>query len=376
MAELIAGYACPICCNVLEENEETCSEHQDALMDLNLDTRYQASKTPGESPWRLLRRDSDGTTSEVCSMNGATQLDLVNADRIICALNACREISTLALRNGYIQTLQQLPLLISDHLNQQTTFTEERLRKQLALVQSRGRSIDLSLDYPATENTDDDDDEDEREEDDDYEDFDLISPKLWHASVWQEIVSNLKTAGFQQEEQYVFSKQLTDDDADAGGRLAIVNLSESYKRNSLEVAANVATCHETFIETIQRLMGFSRSAAIRQTELKAARYTTCEFDVDNQSGADELVAAIEENLKKQFHEYPDLRSLCLGLIESANNDAYTTPLAQALLGDKNAAIALANEWIVSWSAYPRNAEHTAKYKKTFVQGLKKIKSIL
>jgi hypothetical protein len=123
---------------------ENCPEHPDALMDMFLEFNYQPCKKTDGTPWQLMGWDSDGITSLVCTMNGATKLDSQNAWRIGSALNACREISTLALGHGYIQTLQQLPLLISDHLADPTEATEERLRKLLALIQSRGRSTELS----------------------------------------------------------------------------------------------------------------------------------------------------------------------------------------------------------------------------------------
>ena len=90
---------------------ENCPEHPDALMDLFFESDYQTCKSNDGSPWQLRRWDSDGTASLVCTMSGDTQLDSQNAWRIGSALNACREISTLALDHGYIQSLQQLPLL-------------------------------------------------------------------------------------------------------------------------------------------------------------------------------------------------------------------------------------------------------------------------
>ncbi|MBP9092075.1 hypothetical protein KBI23_13695 [bacterium] len=358
----IEGYACPTCCDVVDV--ENCPEHPDALMDLFFESDYQTCKSNDGSPWQLRRWDSDGTASLVCTMSGDTQLDSQNAWRIGSALNACREISTLALDHGYIQSLQQLPLLVSDHLADPTPATEERLRKQLALLQSRGRSKDLSNEYDSSE--DDDDTDDDCSE---PSTFDLNLPKQWHGEVWQTIKHTLAASGFKQEEQYVFSKQLDD------GRLGIIHLTEMYKRQSLEISANVAICHQTLIETVQQLTSYPRRLGVRYTELRSEDYLCGQFNGYDRKEADELIAVSSEYIEALSRDYPDLHSICLGLVNRETIDPFSGPIVQAFLGNKKAAVTHANDWVKRWSKYPRNAEGVADYVKNFIPGIKKIKSI-
>lgn len=363
MAELIAGYSCPICCCEAVD-AESCPEHPDALMDLFLESDYQTCKKNDGSPWRLMRWDSDGTASDVCTMTGETQLDSQNAWRIGSALNACREIPTLALDHGYIQTLQQLPLLISDHLTDPTQATEERLRKQLALIQSRGRSTDFSQEYDSSEDVEDNDDDCSEPST-----FDLNLPKQWHKEVWQTITHSLAASGFKQEEQYVFSKQLHD------GRLGIIHLVEVYKPQSLEISAHVAICHQTLISTFEQLTGDPRRLGFRYTELRSNDYLCGQFNAYDREEVDELIAVSSESIDTLFRDYPDLHSICLGLANKETTDPFSFPIVQAFLGNKKAAVTHANDWVNRWSNYPRNAEGVADYLKNFIPGIKKIKSI-
>jgi hypothetical protein len=380
MAELIAGYTCPTCCLVVQD--ENCSLHPDALMDLFLNNEYQVCQDDDDSPWRIVLWDDNHLiTSPVCSTSGRRKIDRLTAEHIATALNACREIPTAALENGYIQTLQQLPLLVSDHLNnlnQPTAAIKNRLRKQLALIQSRGRSIDCELscaDFNDPENdycVGPDDESDDDDNDVIYSDtsFDTDLPKLWQADVWKTITDLLQVAGFKKEEVNIYSQKLKD------GRLVTVKLDASYKHSALEVSIDFAICHENLIKTMQQLTHHGRDLSLSYSRLQTNISLRSSFSDTDKDAAEELVAMTKMHSDRLFNKYPDLHSICLGLNKLTEpSNAYIVPIAQTLLGNHEAALAHIKEWCVEWSKDPINDDHIAKYIKDCAQVLKAIKPI-
>lgn len=375
MAELVAGYACPTCCVVVEE--ENCSLHPDALMDLFLNNEYQVCQNDDDSPWRIVLWDDNHLiTSPICSTSGRRKIDRLTAEHIAATLNACREIPTAALENGYIQTLQQLPLLISDHLNQPTAAIKNRLRKQLALIQSRGRSIACEVSCADFNDSENDYCVGQGSESDDndviYSDtnFDTDLPKLWQAEVWQTINALLQAAGFKEEEPYIYSQTLED------GRLVTVHLHDSYKQSCLEVSIDFVICHENLITTMQQLTRHGRGLNLRYSELHTSNSLRCSFSDTNKDAAEELVAMTKIHIDRLFNKYPDLHSICLGLSKLVKpNNAYIVPIAQTLLGNHEAALAHIKEWCVEWSKDPINDDHIAEYIKDCALVLKAIKPI-
>jgi hypothetical protein len=376
MAELVAGYTCPTCCVVVQD--ENCSLHPDALMDLFLNNDYQVCQNDEESPWRIVLWDDNHLiTSSVCSMNGTRKIDRLNAEHIATTLNACREIPTAALENGYIQTLQQLPLLVSDHLSQPTAAIKNRLHKQLALIQSRGRSTDCELscdDFNDPENESYYSGSPDDESDDDsviYSDtsFDPDLPKVWQADVWLTI-TDLLQASFKKEEVNIYSQKLKD------GRLVTIKLDASYKHSALEVSIDFSICHENLIKTMQQLTGFRRISNLCYSRLQTSNSLHSSFSDTDKDAAEELVALTKMHSDRLFNKYPDLHSICLGLSKLTEpSNVYIVPIAQTLLGNHEAALAHIKEWCVEWSKDPINDEHVAKYIKDCALVLKAIKPI-
>jgi hypothetical protein len=136
MSSLIYGYACPTCEIVTQL--KSCSKHPELVMDLVLDNTYTPAKMSDIAPWMLMEPKNEGYVP-VCIMPGSGESDGSAAFYIGTVLTACKEIPERALANGYIQTLQELPALVSDYLENPTDISKNKLMKQLALIQSRGR---------------------------------------------------------------------------------------------------------------------------------------------------------------------------------------------------------------------------------------------
>lgn len=366
MTSLVQGYSCPACHSVLDNN--ACPHHPDILLDLCLDESYIPCKN-GDTPWSLCRNidnsddadadDDDFQSNLICTMPAGRDLDAINATRIASTLTACREISTIALRAGYIQTLQQLPLLVSDYLKDPSDAAQERLRLQIVLVHSRGRSKDFD-EHGDLENVDDRVDLN----------FDLELAQRWHKSLWLELSALLAQAGFNEKRDGEYSKRLDDQ---REGRVNFFELET--KKTRLKIMSRSSIAHETLIEKTQVLTGHSREWCRRQSKIDCVKFDEYVFSDDslaNTKAAKKFVAAVSKNADELFQSHEDLHSICQVLAEK--NCAYMTPIALAFLGHKAEALAVSEKWVADWSKYPRNRESVKQYVRDFIPGVKKIKS--
>jgi hypothetical protein len=355
MAKFTDGFSCPICQTI--EKKESCPQHPNLLMDLYLVQPYTPSQADGQ-PWRLYRWTADCKEADlVCAMPGATPLDLHNAGRIGVALSACREISTKALQRGYIQTLLQLPLLVADHLSHPTVATQERLKKQVALIQSRGRANDGPY-------------RDGHNNQSGKTDFDLTLAQEWHTSLWGEITSSLQEDGFVVEDRSSFSKQLD------GERVGIVNLYEFYAKDTLRVVADIGIYHETLVvKTMQELTAYPRGACAHQTQVSLEESLEFVFSDDDPKLIESFVTAVKKSAQEFFNHYIDLHSVCLKLADGGARDGNVFPIVQTLLGNRRDARECAKAWLKRWSPYPKNTAYVEHYFKVFIPGLKKLESI-